>query len=139
MGESLGRRLAADYFETLHIPLLRGREFTPADEKNQSTMIINEAMARKFWPEADPIGKTLLNRDYRNPLVIIGIVGDVRGAGLNAQAKLEMYTPLRDSGTRFSCYGQSGDHRKWLPRFAKKSPRSTVASPRIRWRRWTSF
>jgi MacB-like periplasmic core domain len=74
--------------------LLRGREFTPADEKNQSTMIINEAMARKFWPEADPIGKTLLNRDYRNPLEIIGIVGDVRGAGLNAQAKLEMYTPF---------------------------------------------
>src|ERR1700747_375400 len=41
LAESLGRRLAADYFETLHIPLLRGREFTPADEKNQSTMIIN--------------------------------------------------------------------------------------------------
>src|SRR5437763_1248245 len=73
----------------------RGREFTPADEKNQSTMIINEVMARKFWPEADPIGKTLLNRDYRSPLEIIGIVGDVRGAGLNAQAKPEMYTPLR--------------------------------------------
>jgi len=89
------RGVSANYFETRHIPLLRGREFTPADEKNQSTMIINEVMARKFWPEADPIGKTLLNRDYRSPLEIIGIVGDVRGAGLNAQAKPEMYTPLR--------------------------------------------
>src|SRR5437016_5225562 len=89
------RGVSANYFETRHIPLRRGREFTPADEKNQSTMIINEVMARKFWPEADPIGKTLLNRDYRSPLEIIGIVGDVRGAGLNAQAKPEMYTPLR--------------------------------------------
>src|SRR5205807_7097587 len=39
--------------------------------------------------------RSLLNRDYRSPLEIIGIVGDVRGAGLNAQAKPEMYTPLR--------------------------------------------
>src|SRR5436305_1896944 len=89
------RGVSANYYETRHIPLRRGREFTPADEKNQSTMIINEVMARKFWPEADPIGKTLLNRDYRSPLEIIGIVGDVRGAGMNAQAKPEMYTPLR--------------------------------------------
>src|SRR6266704_838982 len=89
------RGVSANFFETLHIPLLRGREFTPADEKNQNTIIINEAMARKFWPEADPIGKTLLHRDYRNPLEIIGIVGMSEGQGLNAQAKPEMYTPLR--------------------------------------------
>jgi len=73
------RGVSANFFETLHIPLLRGREFTPADEKNQNTIIINEAMARKFWPEADPIGKTLLHRDYRNPLEIIGIVGMSEG------------------------------------------------------------
>ena len=88
------RGVSANFFETLHIPLLRGREFTPADEQNPNTIIINEAMARKFWPEADPIGKTLLTRDYRHPLEIIGIVGDVRGAGLKAQASPEMYTPL---------------------------------------------
>ena len=52
-------------------------------------------MARKFWPKTDPIGKMILNRAYRDPLEIIGIVGDVRGAGLNSQAKAEMYTPLR--------------------------------------------
>jgi putative ABC transport system permease protein len=74
---------------------MSGREFTPADEIHQNTIIINEAMARKFWPKTDPIGKTILNRANGNPLEIIGIVGDVKGAGLSAQAKPEMYTPLR--------------------------------------------
>ena len=89
------RGVSASFFQTLRIPLMRGREFTPADEKNQNTLIINEAMARKFWPQTDPIGKTILNRGNLHPVEIIGIVGDVRGAGLNAQTKPEMYTPLR--------------------------------------------
>ena len=89
------RGVSANFFETLHIPLMRGREFTPADEMNQNTLMINEAMASKFWPKTDPIGKTILNRANGGPLEIIGIVGDVKGAGLAAQAKPEMYTPLR--------------------------------------------
>jgi putative ABC transport system permease protein len=95
------RGVSANFFATLHTPLLRGREFTPADENNQNTIIINEAMARKFWPQADPIGKTLFHRDDRHPREIIGIVGDVRGEGLKAQAKPEMYTPLRGSWYAF--------------------------------------
>jgi putative ABC transport system permease protein len=89
------RGVSANFFQTLRIPLVRGRAFTPADEKNQNTAIINEAMAKKFWPNTDPIGQKILNRDQRNPIEIIGIVADVKGAGLNAQAKPEMYTPLR--------------------------------------------
>jgi putative ABC transport system permease protein len=89
------RGVSANFFQTLRIPLMSGREFTPADEINQNTLIINEAMARKFWPKTDPLGKTILNRVNGNPLEIIGIVGDVKGAGLSAQAKPEMYTPLR--------------------------------------------
>ena len=89
------RGVSANFFETLHIPLMRGREFTPADEMNQNALIINEAMARKFWPKTDPIGKTILNRANGSPLEIIGMVADVKGAGLSAQAKPEMYTPLR--------------------------------------------
>jgi hypothetical protein len=89
------RGVSADFFRTLRIPLLRGREFTPADQNNQNAAIINEAMAKKFWPNKDPIGQKILNRDQRDPLEIIGIVADVKGAGLNAQAKPEMYTLLR--------------------------------------------
>jgi predicted permease len=86
------RGVSVDYFQTLGIPLLRGREFRPADAKNQNTLIINESMAKKFWPGADPIGRQILNRDRHNPLEIIGIVGDAKGAGLDAEAKPEMYT-----------------------------------------------
>jgi predicted permease len=89
------RGVSVDYFRTLGIPLLRGREFTLADAKNQNTIIINESMAKKFWPDADPIGQHLLNRDQRSPLDIIGIVGDTKGAGLDADPKPEMYTLLR--------------------------------------------
>lgn len=89
------RGVSLNYFRTLEIPLLRGRDFTLADERNQNTVIINEAMAEKFWPGGNPIGQRLLNRDQRNSLEIIGIVGDTKGTGLNAAAKPEMYTLLR--------------------------------------------
>jgi putative ABC transport system permease protein len=89
------RGVSVDFFRTLRIPVLRGREFTSADAKNQKALIINEAMARKFWPGTDPIGQKIINRDQHDPLEIIGIVGDVKGSGLNAPAKPEIYTPLR--------------------------------------------
>jgi putative ABC transport system permease protein len=89
------RGVSVDYFRTLGIPLLRGREFTQADAKNQNTVIINEAMARKFWPGSVPIGQKILNRDYANTLEVIGIIGNTKGGGLNAEAKPEMYTLIR--------------------------------------------
>ena len=89
------RGVSVDYFRTLGIPLLLGRQFTQADAKNQNAVVINEAMARKFWPGRVPIGQKILYPDYPNPLEVIGIVGDTRGSGLNAEAKPEMYTLLR--------------------------------------------
>jgi len=89
------RGVTPNYFRTLGIPLLRGREFTPADAINQNTIIINQAMARKFWPGTDPIDQQILNRDQRNPLHIIGIVADVKGAGLDVEAEPEMYSVPR--------------------------------------------
>ena len=89
------RGVSAGYFRTLGIPLLRGREFTAGDAINQNTLLINEAMAKQFWPGSDPIGQKIVNRDQANPLEIIGVVGDVKGAGLNAEARPEMYTVPR--------------------------------------------
>ncbi len=89
------RGVSANFFRTLRIPLLRGREFTAADEKNENTIIINEAMARKFWPGIDPIGDKILIGHQSRPLEIIGVVGNVKGDGLNVTPKPEMYTPLR--------------------------------------------
>jgi putative ABC transport system permease protein len=89
------RGVSVGYFRTLGIPLLRGRAFTPADAEKQNALIINEAMAKEFWPGADPIGQQILNRDQRNPLEIIGVVADTKGTGLDAAAKPEMYTLFR--------------------------------------------
>ncbi|HKW88809.1 MAG TPA: ABC transporter permease [Candidatus Acidoferrales bacterium] len=89
------RGVSTDYFRTLGIPLLRGREFTAEDAKNQDALIINEAMAKEFWPNADPLGQKIVNRDQANPLEIIGVVANVKGAGLNEAAKPEMYTVPR--------------------------------------------
>ena len=89
------RGTSAGYFRTLGIPLLHGREFTPEDAKNQNTLVVNEAMAKEFWPNSDPLGKKIVNRDQANPLEIIGVVGNVKGAGLNVEAKPEMYTIAR--------------------------------------------
>jgi predicted permease len=86
------RGVTADYFRTLGIPLLRGREFTAEDFKNQNALIINEAMAKKFWPGTDPLGQKIFIRDQGNPLEVIGIVADTKGAGLDVEARPEMYT-----------------------------------------------
>ena len=106
------RGVSVDYFRTLGIPLLRGREFTLEDAKNQNTLIINEAMVRKFWPESDPIGQRIVNRDQRNQLEIIGVVGDTRGAGLGAQPKPEMYTIPRGQWYAYVALRTSQDPRR---------------------------
>jgi putative ABC transport system permease protein len=89
------RGVSAGYFRTMGIPLLRGRPFKEADtQENSQVAIINEAMARRFWPGMDPIGQHLLSLD-RPPKAreIIGIVGDIKSFGLDAESKTEYYTP----------------------------------------------
>jgi putative ABC transport system permease protein len=87
-------RLAAnDYFRAAGIPLVRGRYFTAADnETAPGAALINESMAREYWPNEDPIGKRVSNR--RNEwATIVGIVGNVRERSLDRPAASEMYRP----------------------------------------------
>ncbi len=90
-----GRAVSANYFRTLRIPLVRGREFTLADAHNY-TVIINRAMAKKVWPGGSPIGQSLIFVDEpSHPREIIGVVADVKSFGLGAESKPEMYTVYR--------------------------------------------
>lgn len=89
------RGVSSNYFQTLQIPLLRGRAFLPRDGNNHNLLIVNAAWANKFFPDSDPIGQKILTRDSRDPLEIIGVVSNVRGNSLEADARPEMYTPLR--------------------------------------------
>jgi putative ABC transport system permease protein len=84
-----------DYFKTMRVPVLRGREFTPADDvKGKMVVMINEALAQKHWPNDDPIGKRIIiDYDNNNPREIVGIVSNVKHFGLDADAKPEMYVP----------------------------------------------
>ena len=87
------------YFETLGIPLQRGRAFTPADEAEKPpVVIINESMTR-YWNGADPIGSRVAfgNGDEVTWLTVVGIVGNVRQFALERDAEAQAYIPLAQS------------------------------------------
>jgi putative ABC transport system permease protein len=74
-----------DYFKTLRIPLLKGRDFSAHDNADAPEVaIINETMASRFWPNQDPLGKHFAH-DYDHPkwITVVGVVGDVREYGLD--------------------------------------------------------
>jgi putative ABC transport system permease protein len=89
------RRASTDYFRTMGIPLLKGRFVTEQDVTSGAGLIvINEAMARRFWPNEDPIGKRLrtgINPEQANWQTIVGVVGNVRHLGLEIEPRSEIY------------------------------------------------
>jgi putative ABC transport system permease protein len=88
------RVIKQDYFKSMGIPLLRGRLFNREDLKPADVVIINEAMARRHWPNEDPIGKRVkINWDSDRADEVIGVVGDVRHQGLDTQARSMIYWP----------------------------------------------
>ncbi|HXA03560.1 MAG TPA: ABC transporter permease [Bryobacteraceae bacterium] len=94
------RSISPGYFDTMRIPLLRGRTFTDGDVRTAPlVMVVSQSTAQKFFGDADPIGKTL--RPSAKPelaYAIIGVVGDVRDQALNQQTPTLYYSiPQRGS------------------------------------------
>jgi putative ABC transport system permease protein len=91
------RVVSPGYFEAMRIPLRRGRLFQDADGPDAPRVaIINETMARKFWPDQDPLGKRFKFEDPADKtpwITVAGIVGDVRQMRLNDPPRQEMYFP----------------------------------------------
>lgn len=87
--------VGAGYFKTLGIPLLGGREFADTDRFDTPTVvIINEAMARRFWPNQDAVGKRLkLIRD-KEPREVVGVVRNTKVNSLTEQEPPYLYLPL---------------------------------------------
>ncbi len=86
------------YFKTLGIPLLKGRLLDERDGRGTTTVLINRAMAEKFWPGKDPIGKRFgQGRDTSAWFEVVGVVGNVRSFGLAATAPYEFYRTLAQS------------------------------------------
>jgi len=90
------------YFDVFGIPILKGRDFSFADDGDApGVVIINEAMARRYWPTADPLNDQLVIGRGMRPAYdeepvrrIIGIVGNVRDTGLRDAARPAMYVPM---------------------------------------------
>lgn len=102
------RQITPDYFRSMGATVRRGRSFTnqdgPADLK---VAVVNETLARRFWPDADPIGQVVallppeslipakLPRPYSSFLLtIVGVVADLRSLGLEAEPNPEVFAPL---------------------------------------------
>jgi putative ABC transport system permease protein len=87
------RYVSPEYFKTMGITLRSGRFFT---EKDQDAVIINETMARRFWPGRDPVGMKYVTGPWGpNPTwsTVAGVVSDVKQAGLDADATFDEYFP----------------------------------------------
>jgi predicted permease len=82
------RYITPGYLSTMHIPLRRGRDFSAADGPDRpSVALISESMARRFWPNQDPIGRHLTMTFSPDKVrEIVGIVGDVKLDGMDAAA-----------------------------------------------------
>jgi predicted permease len=92
--------ISEGYFKVFRIPLLRGRDFSDRDVGGTpGVVIINEAMARRYWPKGDPLGERItIGRGLgpgmeEPPRQIVGVVGDVRDGGLNREPQPIMYIP----------------------------------------------
>jgi putative ABC transport system permease protein len=97
--EPLAQRNSADafYFITMQIPLLSGRVFTEQDQAGTpSVVVINQTMARRYWPEEDPIGKRIRVvdtglTDSNAKATIVGVVGDVKHGSLDEPSTSQIY------------------------------------------------
>jgi len=96
------RIISNDYFDTMSIPLLKGRQLTDQDtDKSQNVAVVSETMARRVWPGEDPIGKRISAgrvRSQEDWIQVVGVVKDVRQFELNADPKPQMYLTYRQFG-----------------------------------------
>ena len=85
------------YFTALRIPLIKGRLFGPQDVKRaQRVMVINQAMARRFWPNQDPIGRRVKNGSPEMDvpwMTVVGVIGNVKNGDLNEATLPQAYIP----------------------------------------------
>jgi len=93
---AIHRQVSADYLQTVGIALREGRYLENRDDQNsQPVVIVNETMARKYWPGQSAVGKRIKFAEDGQWITIVGVVADVREMGLDVPVKAEMYLPFR--------------------------------------------
>jgi len=93
------RSVSLDYFRVMGIPLLKGREFSGVDHARAPLVaVINETMAKRYWPNADPIGQRIKETSNEGAWrEIVGIVGSVRHRARGEEPRPEMFVPWSQS------------------------------------------
>jgi putative ABC transport system permease protein len=93
--------ISPTYFQVMGVPIIKGRAFNEQDtEKTPKVAIINETMARRFWPQEDPIGKRFKyggedsTEDQSPWRTIVGVVADTRRTGFDAEVRPETFLPM---------------------------------------------
>jgi putative ABC transport system permease protein len=91
------RIVSPGYFEVMKIPILSGRDYDERDEQGPigslPSVIVSRALAERFWPGQDAVGKRVQMSFEKTPSVVIGVVGDVRYTGLDEEPDSEFYFP----------------------------------------------
>jgi predicted permease len=93
------------YFSTMGIPLIAGRVFTEHDDSAAArVVVINQTLARTFWPNGNPLGQRITMKDWGPPLTaeIVGVVGDVRTDGLDEPVGPMIYWSYYQFGLIFN-------------------------------------
>jgi putative ABC transport system permease protein len=125
-GDEQWRFISPQFFDAMRIPLLRGRVFTDQDVLgSESVVVIDEAMAKKFWPKGDAIGQRLLighglGPEFEEPpRTIVGIVGDTRErlvAMTASEIEPVMYVPMEQLGDPFMKWTRQILSANWFVR-----------------------
>jgi len=125
--------VSADYFKTLEVPLLKGRDFDSSDdERSPWVAIVNEAFAQRYWPAEDPIGKRLLTEggSEERPRQIIGVVGNVRQESLEKEGQPEIFASFLQQPSVTSGHGYQNRVHMTIVVRCLAEPASTVAAIR---------
>jgi predicted permease len=111
------------YFDVLRIPLLRGRAFNDRDDAAGARVaIIDEALARQFWPKGDPVGERLIlghgyGPEFEEPArQIIGVVGDIHNLGLSPDPPPVVYVPLAQVTDGLTALAARASSLVWIAR-----------------------
>jgi putative ABC transport system permease protein len=104
--------VSEDYFQAIGIAMKQGRNFVASDDANAAPVaIINETMARQYWPDSGALGKRFKIGGPNSPQpwrTIVGIVADVRQMGMDKPVKAEMYFPYKQMAS-FGGYNSPRD------------------------------
>lgn len=123
---TLARVVDPGFFKALGVPLIQGRFLSDLDNNtSQKVAVINRVMADRYWPGENPVGQSVRFHERFDPVTIVGIVGDVRYSGIEAEPDPAFYVPFDQA-----VFGHFGDWGMTLIVRTKSEPLASVGTIR---------